>query len=95
MYKGRVFELLFWLGALLLFALATPGTHQFALCPLSLLNISWCPGCGLGRSLIYLLHGDIRNSFSMHWFGIPAFFIVTFRIVQLSKRISYNQTSLK
>ena len=82
-------ELVFWITALILLASATPspdGTHaHFTLCPLANLGLDWCPGCGLGRSLTQLFHGNIRESVKLHWFGIPALLIIFSRILTLLK----------
>ncbi|HEY0900333.1 MAG TPA: DUF2752 domain-containing protein [Sphingobacteriaceae bacterium] len=76
-------EVICWCSALiLLYFLVPPFKGHFSLCPLSILDFP-CPGCGLGRSLHYFLHGEIRASIQMHWFGIPAFFILGYRILQL------------
>jgi hypothetical protein len=50
------------------------------------MGITWCPGCGLGHSIAFLLHGDVRNSFHAHWLGIPALLIILYRIVDLVKQ---------
>jgi hypothetical protein len=50
------------------------------------LGFNWCPGCGLGRSLSHLLHGELRQSIQMHWFGIPALLVLLYRIFILSKQ---------
>jgi Protein of unknown function (DUF2752) len=50
------------------------------------MGITWCPGCGLGHSIAFLLHGDIRNSFHAHWLGIPALVIILYRIYDLVKQ---------
>ena len=83
----RYFELVFWIAALIALAISNPSsaTH-FTLCPLKLMGISWCPGCGLGHAIAYLLHGDIRNSFHSHWLGIPALLMIIYRIVDLIKQ---------
>lgn len=82
-------ELIFWVLALGLLAITTPEQyghiHHFTLCPLTNLGIEWCPGCGLGRSLIQLLHGNITESWKHHWFGIPALVIIVLRIADLIK----------
>jgi hypothetical protein len=82
-------ELIFWVLALGLLAIATPEqyghAHHFTLCPLANLGMEWCPGCGLGRSLVQLLHGNIVESWKYHWFGIPALIIIVFRIAELIK----------
>ena len=77
-------ELLFWILALVLLATANPHAHHFSLCPLANLGVDWCPGCGLGRSISALFHGEIEESFNFHWFGLPALLVIVYRIVTLS-----------
>lgn len=50
--------------------------HQVA-CPLKKYLDITCPGCGMQRSLIALLNGDFKTSFSLHPVTIPllAFFL--------------------
>lgn len=50
------------------------------------MGISWCPGCGLGHSIAYLFRGDLRNSFHEHWLGVPAVFIILYRIYSLARQ---------
>jgi len=81
---SRNLELIFWVAALLCLALANPSPQShFTLCPLKLMGITWCPGCGLGHSMIYLFHGQIMASLHAHWLGIPATGIIFYRITQL------------
>jgi len=75
-------EAFVWITAILYFA-ASPvysGGH-FSICPLSLAGFQHCPGCGLGRSMILLLHGHIAESFSMHPLAIFALAVLIARIV--------------
>ncbi|MFD2161596.1 DUF2752 domain-containing protein [Paradesertivirga mongoliensis] len=84
---SKHFELVFWIAALTALACSTPSAHHhFSLCPLSNLGVSWCPGCGLGRSISCIFHGDLSQSFSYHWFGIPTLAILLHRIFILSKK---------
>jgi len=86
----KYFELTFWVAALIALGVSHPtqATH-FTLCPLKLMGITWCPGCGLGHSIAFLLHGDLRNSFHAHWLGVPALIIILYRIFDLiSQRVS-------
>lgn len=83
-------ELIVWSGALMLLAISQPSVHHYTLCPLSNLGFTWCPGCGLGRSITALLHLQIIVSIQYHWFGIPAFFILLNRIWQLSRKFIIN-----
>ncbi len=80
-------ELTFWMTALVLLAAAKPADHHygqhFTFCPLANLGLSWCPGCGLGRAVTQLLHGNIRESLHYHWLGIPALLIISYRVVTL------------
>ena len=80
-------ELIFWITALALLAIAEPHHHlhesHFTFCPLANLGLEWCPGCGLGRSITNFFHGNVKDSLHQHWFGIPAVFIIGYRIVTL------------
>lgn len=82
-------ELILWVTAILLLGAADPADHfptnHFTLCPLANLGLSWCPGCGLGRSLIQLLHGNVTRSIQYHWIGIPALLIIGYRIFILGR----------
>jgi hypothetical protein len=83
----KYFELVFWIAALIALAITNPnGQLHFTLCPLKLLGITWCPGCGLGHAISFLFHGDIRRSFHAHWLGIPALIVILHRIYFLGKR---------
>jgi hypothetical protein len=87
---GRIpLELIFWTTALAALATATPYDHlhhhDFTLCPLSNLGLKWCPGCGMGRAITNILHGNLQESLKLHWFGIPALLIICVRIVALVK----------
>jgi len=82
-------ELVFWMAAFLFMAMAKPaerheGLH-FTFCPLANLGMSWCPGCGLGRAVTHLFHGNLRESIHYHWLGIPAVLIISYRIVTLGR----------
>jgi len=84
---SRNFELVFWVTAMLCFALTIPSsTSHFTLCPLKLLGFNWCPGCGLGHAIIYLFHGQLAASVHAHWLGIPAVAIIFHRIAVLFLR---------
>lgn len=82
-------ELIFWVAALVLLALAQPAEHgdlqHFTLCPLANLGFDWCSGCGIGRSITSLIHGDVSASLGHHWFGIPALLTITYRVLILIK----------
>ncbi|WP_179412454.1 DUF2752 domain-containing protein [Mucilaginibacter sp. E4BP6] len=87
----KYFELAFWIAALIALGLSQPtqATH-FTLCPLKLMGITWCPGCGLGHAVAFLLHGDLRSSFHAHWLGLPALIIITRRIFDLIRQRIYE-----
>jgi|GEM_PF-198648 len=82
-------ELIFWITALALLAIAEPRDHtqvnHFSFCPLANLGLSWCPGCGLGRSITQFFHGNLKESIHQHWLGIPAVLIISYRIVTLGR----------
>lgn len=82
--KSFPLEFIFWVTALVLLATANPHEHHFSLCPLANLGITWCPGCGLGRSISALFHGQLSESLSFHWLGLPALLLMVYRMIQLS-----------
>ncbi|WP_448701881.1 DUF2752 domain-containing protein [Mucilaginibacter sp. AW1-3] len=85
---SRNLELIFWVTALLCLSLASPvSTSHFTLCPFRLMGFSWCPGCGLGHSIIYLFHGRFSASWHAHWLGVPAVAIIFYRITQLFSKV--------
>ena len=44
-----------------------------------------CPGCGMTRSWIALLHGDVLASFRYHPFGLPIFSLgISMAVIALS-----------
>jgi len=83
-------ELIFWIMGLFLLAIAEPQAHDqvhhFTLCPLANLGLDWCPGCGLGRSVTQLFHGNLKESLHQHWLGLPAVVIIGLRIRTLGLR---------
>ncbi|RZA03736.1 MAG: DUF2752 domain-containing protein [Sphingobacteriaceae bacterium] len=85
-FIGKNLELLFWIAAIIALAVADPTVpSHYTLCPFKLMGITWCPGCGLGHSIAFLLHGDVKNSFDTHWIGIPALAVIVYRVVVLAK----------
>lgn len=85
-YKLLGLEGIVWIVSLIYLASLTDSNQQhFTICPLSNLGFEHCPGCGLGKSISMILHGNIFDSFDFHLLGIPALIIILFRIYQLIK----------
>lgn len=79
----RHFELLFWIGTLIFLGItASPASH-FSFCLIKLSGIPWCPGCGIGHAIGYLLQGHLRLSWEAHVLGIPALLVILNRIYNL------------
>jgi hypothetical protein len=76
-------EALIWMAALACLAISNPAVHHYTLCPLDNLGISYCPGCGLGRSIGYFFRLEIISSFLTHPLGIPAVFLFVYRSVKI------------
>lgn len=91
-------ELICWIAAFVFLGVAKPAVYHeglhFTFCPLANLGMSWCPGCGLGRSITHFFHGNIRESIQYHWLGIPAVLIISYRIVILG-RYEWNKIKNK
>ncbi|MCL5021399.1 MAG: DUF2752 domain-containing protein [Bacteroidetes bacterium] len=83
-------EAIVWIAAFVYFAIHNPYVQAgFTICPLENLGFHYCPGCGLGRAVSFLLHGDITRSIHTHILGIPA------TIILLSRTFSLLNKSLK
>ena len=77
-------ELIVWIAALLYLGIGNfEQGSQFSFCPLHNLGIHFCPGCGIGRSISFLLHGNFLQSIHTHWLGPLAFVIICMRLIQL------------
>lgn len=88
-------EALVWITALVYFAVSPlPAGEHFTICPLSLTGFEHCPGCGLGRAIILLLHGHVEESFNMHPLAVFALGILLMRIVHVFKNYVKYQKQL-
>lgn len=89
----QYFELTFWISALTLLAVMPPGTDaHYSFCIFKMLGFNFCPGCGLGHSISYLFHGNLRASFSSHPLGIFAVIIIVSRIYALLRLHVFSKT---
>lgn len=78
------FEAWAWAAGLVWLAMADPlASTAPALCLFRWAGVTWCPGCGLGRSVALLLHGDWRASLWTHPLGAVAVPVLGCRIVTL------------
>ena len=78
------FELFFWLAALIyLFAINPYSSGHLDLCLFQLYGIDTCPGCGLGKSISFIFHGDFMGSISSHPLGLFALALIFIRITAL------------
>lgn len=76
-------ELIFWMGALF-FLFFMPFQDELpSFCVYHALGWENCFGCGIGRSIHHCLHGQWKDSWNMHVFGIPATCIIFMRIIQI------------
>lgn len=80
-------ETLVWIFALVYLSVFDPYVQSdFTLCPFSNLGFHSCPGCGLGRAVSFLLHGDVQLSIQTHVLGIPATVLLLYRTLSLLSR---------
>jgi hypothetical protein len=80
----KYLELIAWNGGLVLLAFMDPGTDaHYSFCFFKFIGIKYCPGCGLGHSISYLFHGNLRASFDAHPLGFFAVSVIFARIYKL------------
>jgi hypothetical protein len=81
----KYFELTAWSIALVSLAYMAPTTDtHYSLCVFKFLGVKYCPGCGLGHSISYLFHGNLKASFNAHPLGLFAVIVMLARIYKLS-----------
>ena len=92
-FKKYDWEALFWLIAMLYLTFINPYTPKHLdFCLFSLVGIENCPGCGLGKSISMIFHGDLSASFNAHPLGIPAIILIVKRIYNLVRnKINYTR----
>ena len=89
-------ESLFWLGSFVYLSLINPYTPKHLdFCLFSLIGIENCPGCGLGKSISMVFHGDFAGSFNAHPLGIPAIILIIKRIYTLIKNKIYLSNKME
>lgn len=60
-------------GAALGLLAAEPGSRGPTVCPIALVTGVACPGCGMTRAMVALVHGDLGAAWSFHpLFGLIA-----------------------
>ena len=92
-FFNTYFEIIFWAAAILALFACNPSVQaHYSFCLLNNLGFKFCPGCGLGHSISWLLHGNLTASFKAHPLGILAVPIILFRIITLAK---YNLRTIK
>lgn len=80
------FEALIWIAGFIFLAFfSTPDQTHFSICPIKNLGFDFCPGCGLGYSIVLLFHGHFLESFNTHPLGFFAVIIIIHRIYKLLK----------
>ncbi len=89
-FKKIDIEAVFWLVAFAYLAFINPySPKHLEFCLFSLVGIENCPGCGLGKSISMIFHGDFVGSFNAHPLGIPAILLIVKRIYRLVKNKIY------
>lgn len=77
------FEWVALLGMLMMAVAIDTTTTGPSYCMLKNLNIDFCPGCGLGRSMALAAQGSFQASFQMHPMGVIAIPTLLYRIINL------------
>lgn len=89
-------EAIFWLVGLIYLMFINPyQNQQFTLCPFHNIGITFCPGCGLGRSISFFYHGDFLHSLKTHQLGIIAFVLIAVRVIKLLIKMYRNYKKTK
>jgi hypothetical protein len=69
--------------------------HHLLTCPSKHIFHFDCPGCGMQRSVVYLLEGDLAKSFQMYPATIPILFCLIFTALHLKFKFKYGPEIIK
>ncbi|MFT2007274.1 DUF2752 domain-containing protein [Pontibacter sp. 13R65] len=84
--KRYLLEAVCWVAGLTALALTDPEEkHLFSFCPMSWFWEGGCLGCGLGHAIGFLFRGMLLASWQAHPLGIPALFMLVWRVFVLLK----------
>jgi hypothetical protein len=83
-------ELLFFSAALVLLFFLDDKQPHVSLCPLAAIDFKYCPGCGLGHAIHYLLHLKFQQSWNAHPLGYFAVPVIIYRMYSLIKYNFFN-----
>lgn len=72
-----------WISSLVYLAGIDPNATHMSLCVFKWMGIAWCPGCGVGHSISYLLHGEWLSSWNAHWLGGLGLMVLLHRMMEL------------
>ena len=87
MYKKKTFLLIISIGYIWIgFSYFTEGQTELVVCPFRLLTDIPCPGCGLTRGIVALLHGEITKSITYHILSI----LITIAMLGFSFTLCYD-----
>ncbi|MBK0382219.1 DUF2752 domain-containing protein [Pedobacter sp. SD-b] len=76
-------EIIFFAVALIALYCMDTSKNHVSLCPFANFGFKFCPGCGLGHSLNYLMHFQALKSWRAHPLGIFTFFVIIYRLCTL------------
>jgi hypothetical protein len=83
--KHIPFEAIVWTTGLTSLAILPESSQHISICPFYNLGFDFCPGCGLGRSISFLFHGQFERSFQIHPLALFAVIVLSLRVFQLLK----------
>jgi hypothetical protein len=83
--KNVPVEAIAWTVGLACLAVLPESSQHISICPFYNLGFDFCPGCGLGRSISFLFHGQYERSFQTHPLALFAVIVLSLRIFQLLK----------
>ncbi|HQV77593.1 MAG TPA: DUF2752 domain-containing protein [Chitinophagales bacterium] len=78
-------ELLFLSTSIIYLFFINPYEKHVSICLFKLIGWEQCIGCGLGKSISFLLHGNIQASLQNHLLGTFVLLMFVYRMYQLIK----------